>query len=264
MFHDHLERWKLTPDGEPVITNTSGLLPVRCGDVAAMLKIALIDEEKRGGQLMSWWNGNGAAPVLACDENAILMERAEGGVSLADLARHDGDDAASRIICAVLARLHAPNGPAPPTLVPLAAWFQALGPAAAARGGILRLAAATASDLLATPRDVVALHGDMHHENVLRFGARGWLAIDPKGLIGERCFDYANILCNPDQATATKPGRLARQVAVLTDAARLERRRLLAWIVAWSGLSAAFSLDDGLPAGDALRIAELAAAELNR
>jgi streptomycin 6-kinase len=40
--------------------------------------------------------------------------------------------------------------------------------------------------LLTTQREKVVLHGDMHHGNVLNFGSRGWLAIDPKGLIGER------------------------------------------------------------------------------
>jgi streptomycin 6-kinase len=66
-------------------------------------------------------------------------------------------------------------------------------------GGILRIAAETAADLLATQRDVVVLHGDMHHENILKFSSRGWLAIDPKGLVGERGFDYANIFCKPRQ-----------------------------------------------------------------
>jgi aminoglycoside/hydroxyurea antibiotic resistance kinase len=41
------------------------------------------------------------------------------------------------------------------------------------------------------------LHGDLHHGNVLDFGLRGWLAIDPKGLLGERGFDFANIFTNP-------------------------------------------------------------------
>ena len=30
--------------------------------------------------------------------------------------------------------------------------------------------AAAARDLLATPRDVVVLHGDIHHDNILDFG----------------------------------------------------------------------------------------------
>jgi type IV secretion system protein VirD4 len=37
--------------------------------------------------------------------------------------------------------------------------------------------------LLAEPRDVGVLHGDLHHDNVLDFGARGWLAIDPNDIV---------------------------------------------------------------------------------
>jgi streptomycin 6-kinase len=62
---------------------------------------------------------------------------------------------------------------------------------------------------------------------------------------------------------ATMPGRLAHRVRVVAEAARLEPRRLLAWIVAWAGLSAAFSRDDGLPPDDALEVAGLAAMELS-
>src|SRR5262245_53091606 len=74
MFDDYLKRWELMPDGEPIITRSSRLLPVRSGDLPAMLKIALIDEERIGGLLMKWWGGHGAARVMAHDENAILIE----------------------------------------------------------------------------------------------------------------------------------------------------------------------------------------------
>jgi len=60
------------------------------------------------------------------------------------------------------------------------------------------------------------------------------------------------------------PGRLSRQARVVAEAAQLERNRLLAWVVAWAGLSAAFLVDDGLPPNGALAMAELAAAQLNR
>jgi streptomycin 6-kinase len=262
MFSEYLKRWELTRDGEPIVTSASRLLPVRSGDVPAMLKIALLDEERIGGLLMQWWNGHGAARVMACDENAILMERAVNGASLSDLARNRDDDA-SRIICTVLAQLHTPRGQAPAALVALTEWFEPLRTAAEARGGLFGIAASAASDLLSSQQDIVALHGDMHHGNVLNFGPRGWLAIDPKGLIGERCFDYANIFCNPDAEMATMPGRLSRQVRVVAEVAHLERHRLLAWIMAWAGLSAAFLVDDGLSPNAALRIVELAATELN-
>src|SRR3546814_3749922 len=71
-------------------------------------------------------------------------------------------------------------------LVPLAHWFRALNPAAATHGGILARCAATARALLAESRGTGVLHGDIHHDNVLDFGPRGWLAIDPKRLVGER------------------------------------------------------------------------------
>jgi streptomycin 6-kinase len=189
------------PPGEPIITRTSRLLPVRSGSVPAMLKVALIDEERIGGLLMQWWDGHGAARVMAHDKNAILMERAVTGASLPDLARNRDDDA-SRIICTVLAQLHTPRGHPPVSLVALTEWFEPLRAAAEARGGLFRFAASTASDLLSTQQEIVVHHGDIHHRNVLNFGSRGWLAIDPKGLIGERYFDYANIFCNPDHEMA--------------------------------------------------------------
>ena len=264
MFSEHLDRWSLTRDGNAITTPTSILLPVRAGDARAMLKIAVLEEERRGGHVMRWWDGHGAARVLAYTSDAILMERAEERVCLADMAQNGLDAEASRIICAVVALLHALRAQPPPALVPLARWFEPLNSAAKTYGGMFGVAHRTALRLLAGERDIVVLHGDVHHSNILDFGARGWLAIDPKGLLGERYFDYANIFCNPDPMIATMPGRLARQSRVVAEAAQIERSRLLAWIVAWAGLSAAFAVDNSQPPADALSIAQIAAAELSR
>lgn len=260
MFDAHLARWGLIPDGAPIATHSSRLLPVRRGGVPAMLKVAHAPEERAGAWLMAWWDGNGAARVLEHEGDALLLERALGPGSLAEMARSGRDDEASRILCAAAAGLHAPRENPPPDLVPLPRWFRALQPAAAAHGGVLAHAAAAMRELLADPREGVVLHGDLHHGNVLDFGARGWLAIDPKGLVGERGFEFANLFCNPDRETAAAPGRLARQVAVVSDAAGLERGRLLKWILAYAGLSTAWSLEDGDDPGVALAVAEIAAA----
>ena len=262
MIDAYLARWGLAADGEAIFTHASALLPVLRGGVQAMLKVAMHAEERAGARLMVWWDGDGAARVLEHDGDAMLMERALGPRSLAEMARDGRDDEASRILCATAGRLHAQRDRPPPELVPLARWFQALEPAAAAHGGVLHTAAETARELLAAPREVAALHGDIHHGNVLDFGARGWLAIDPKGLVGERGFDFANLFCNPDPETATAPGRLARQADVVAASAGLERRRLLQWILAFAGLSAAWSLEDGDPPDLALAVAKLAAGEL--
>jgi streptomycin 6-kinase len=270
MFGPYLLRWNLIPDGDPMATAAAQLLPVRWNNQPAMLKLAYEEEERHGGVLMEWWDGEGAARVLARDETAILLERAMGSASLAEMARTGQDDEACRILCATAARLHAPRAKPLPELIPLAQWFQELEPAAAAHGGILVHCAAMAHALLAEPHEVSVLHGDLHHDNVLDFGERGWLAIDPKRLVGERGFDFANIFTNPDLAdparpVATLPGQFARRLQIVTEAARLERQRLLRWIVAWTGLSAAWYMSDNDPlAAIDLQVAELAAAELGR
>ncbi len=228
-----------------------------------MLKVAPGDE-KDGAPVLQWWDGDGAARVYALEDDAMLMERVEGTRSLANMARHGQDDEATRILCAATDWLHQPRNRVLPKLTTLDEWFEPLAPAAAQRGGLLAQAHATSQDLLAAPRDVVVLHGDIHHGNVLDGGARGWLAIDPKGLLGERTFDYANILRNPDEEIAKRPGRFAQQASVSAEAARVDRRRLLQWVLAFCGLSAAWIYDDGDSPGLDLAVAALAADELNR
>jgi streptomycin 6-kinase len=270
MFDSHLLKWGLVPDGDPIVTRAARLLPVLRQGEPAMLKLSFENDERLGGAVMEWWDGDGAARVLARDEHALLLERATGPASLSDMARTGQDDEACRILCLTAARLHAPRAKPLPELTPLAQWFSELAPAAKAHGGILSRCAETADALLRDQREIVVLHGDLHHDNVLDFGARGWLAIDPKHIVGERGFDFANIFTNPDLAdptrpVATEPGRFARRLDVVAEAAQLDRLRLLSWILAWTGLSAAWFLGDGDPMAEIdLHIAGLAAAEIDQ
>lgn len=258
-----LDRWGLSPDGDAFQTTytKSWLMPVRRGAAAAMLKVATSEEEIRGAQLMDWWAGDGAARVLAREDAALLLERLPATRSLADMARTGDDEGATRILCAVADRLHAPRLQGiPPGLVPLEVWLRALAPAAATHGGVLAKARKAAEALLAEPRDIAVLHGDLHHENVLDAGARGWLAIDPKGVLGERGYDYVTLLFNPDEAVAVRPGRLARQVAVVAEAARLEPARLTQWALIHAGVSYAWCLADNMFVDASRRMAEMATA----
>ncbi|MFC7782711.1 aminoglycoside phosphotransferase family protein [Legionella taurinensis] len=258
-FLPYIHHWNLLPDGDPIITQTSRLLPVLYKHQPAMLKIVTLDEEQRGGELMVWWHGQGAARILAHDQQAFLMERSMAQPSLMQLVKQGNDTEASQILCGVVKQLHtASTTQPPPRLLSLSDWFKALEPAAAKYGGVFSKALVVARSLLITPRDQVVLHGDIHHGNVLYFGNRGWLAIDPKGLIGERGFDYANLFCNPDYQTATTPNRLQNQVRVVAEASQLEPTRLLKWILAYAGLSAAWHLEDGGNPELALRVAEIA------
>lgn len=213
---------------------------------------------------MRYWNGIGAAKVLQQEGPALLLERIDNRLPLRDMVHSGQDAAASRIICQVADLLHAPRATSPPDqLLPLETWFAELAPAADKYGGILQDAQLIAHDLLRHQQEISILHGDLHHGNVLDGGPRGWLVIDPKGLWGDRAFDYANIFCNPDKKTALAPGRLAGQIAIVATAARIEPSRLLRWIIAYGGLSAAWSLNAEEDATIALRVAEIAYALLS-
>ncbi|AWN22198.1 3'-kinase [Deinococcus irradiatisoli] len=265
MFTPYLIRWELSPDGPAIHTHSSDLLPVQYQGQPAMLKVPRSDEERHGGAPMAWWDGDGAAHTYQRDTSTgvLLLERAQGPRDLTRLVHAGSDDHASQILCAVAARLHTPRRTPPPPLVSLDRWFQALTTACPPGGDILHHAASSAQALLATPREVTVLHGDLHHQNILDGEARGWLAIDPKGLLGERCFDFANIFYNPDLDLARQPGRLEHQVDVVSRAANLDPVRLLRWIVAYGGLSATWWIQEGReedarPVLDVVRIAHAA------
>ncbi|RYX85122.1 hypothetical protein EON83_07360 [bacterium] len=264
MFDEYLQKWNLAPDGGAIITHSSCLLPVRHNGAAAMLKIAIEPEERFGGALMVWWDGQGAARVLAHEGAALLMERAQGDQSLVAMSYSGYDDEATRILCGAIAELHRPRNKPLPELIPLTRWFAELFPAAQLHGGLLALCATTARELLEHPQEECVLHGDIHHQNILDFGERGWLAIDPKRLWGERAFDYANLFCNPDKSVGYDRNLFLRRLDIVTEAAGFERKRLLQWILAWSGLSAAWMLGDGQSNEFDLSIAELASDELAR
>jgi streptomycin 6-kinase len=248
-----IAQWRLTPDGPAFSTASSVLQPVLFEGCEAFLKVATVDEERAGGRLMVWWAGRGAAEVLTADGDALVIARATGSRALARMAgaSAEGDDAAARILCRAGLRLHAvADRPVPLGLVGLEGWFGELFAHAAehpdAYDGFYAAAAGVARELLADPTGSAVLHGDLHHGNVLDFGADGWLAIDPKHVVGDPGFDFANILCNPSASVALAPGRFERQLAVIADETGIERDRMLRWAVAWTGLSSCWLERSGL------------------
>jgi len=245
---DHyLRAWGLEPAGQLAETPTSWLLPVRHVEAPAMLKLLKpTSDEHASAALLRYFAGIGAVRLLAADENAVLMERADSDPSLTAIACGGNDEAAAAILADCVAQLHAPRTDAPPTgLTSLHRWFDALFPHAT-RTPLLARCAAVARRLLATECETTVLHGDLHHDNVLP-SPRGWLAIDPKGLIGERTYEVANLLCNPQPHgdIVHRADRMLRVATLYAERLNLDRQRVLGFGLAHAGLSAAWSLEDG-------------------
>lgn len=233
-------RWHVRATSEVMHTPSSDLLFGDVAGVPVVLKVPRVEEEARGAALLAHWSGRGGAPVLRHDRRAVLMARARGTRDLGAWSEAGQDEAATEMLATTTALLHGAPKPDAATapLMPLETWFSSL-LHSDTDDPLLRAAAPIAAELLrSTPgSEVVALHGDIHHGNVLDFGDR-FAAIDPKGLLGHRAFDYANLLCNPSEPTALR--YLQPRLAMIGRLARLERAVLAAWTVAWCGLSLAW------------------------
>jgi streptomycin 6-kinase len=86
----------------------------------------------------------------------------------------------------------------------------------------------------ASGEDAVLLHQDLHGGNILR-SERGWLAIDPKPLVGERAFDVASLLRDRRDDLARDPDpatRVRRRVDFYSERLQLDRERVRGWGIA--------------------------------
>lgn len=251
-----LERWSLHTPSPVAETATSHIFRVVRGNglVAALklLKPQANGDEARGGALLAWYAGHGAADVYAMDDDAVLL-RWLGGGTLGDLARSGHDAMATGIFCDVAEKLHAPRLGALPELTPLRQRFDGLfttrrilWPRPAAE--LLPRAIGIAYRQLDSDIAPIPLHGDLHHDNILRDG-EAWYVIDPKGLIGDPAYDYANSFLNPERADAMviDAVRIARHVTAIAERTGIARKHLLAWAVSHAALSGAWDIEDGNP-----------------
>ena len=210
-------------------------------------------------------DGHGCVRLI-CHGGAWQMLEDAGDATLRDHMVRVGDDEATRIAAGALAALQAtaPRSGAE-GLMPLEEQFRSLFTRARSDGGIFGEAAETASRLFAQSTESVPLHGDLHHENILR-GPRGWLAIDAKGLLGDPAYDAANLFHNPvESPMRADPERASRMATILSEKLGHARECLLDWGFAHSCLSAAWHLEDSngneaersLAVAHALKVARL-------
>ncbi len=237
--------YTVTHDNEPVILK--------------LLAAAEVDEQ-RGAAALRTFDGHGAVRLLRYDDGAQLMEYAAGEILVA-LVERGADEDATRIIAQVIKQLHSvPQDVPHDGLISLERWFNALMERAAQdrQAGIASIyvrGAALAARLLTEPQQIRVLHGDIQHYNI-RNSARGWLAFDPKGVVGERTYDCANTLCNPVMPELVhNETRLLNNAAILADALDIELWRVLAFTYAYACLNAGWwtKLGDREEAQDIIR-----------
>ncbi|AYM56951.1 aminoglycoside phosphotransferase family protein [Agrobacterium fabrum] len=220
--------------------------------IAKVLKKKVLKDSLRGADFIAWRAGIGCVELLDQSDNILLMEHA-GTETLRDLLFRDGnDDATTEIAAEVLLGYHQPSEQSPPSsLLTLPLYFESLFRKAEQdrHDGVdspFVEAARLAQTLIDQQRDIKPLHGDLHHENIMH-SDRGWIIIDPAGLIGDAALDVANMFSNPlDRFDLTRSeARIASMAAIFSKALQRDERLLLQYAFAYGCLSATWHEEDG-------------------
>lgn len=248
-------RWNLTI--LPPFPNLSYnyVAPARRADGAtAVLKVGVPHPELRTEiAALYMYDGHGMARLLESDatRGALLLEHLAPGTPLTSKA----DDAEATTIAAqVMRQLWRPI-PADhpfPTVATWAAGLSRLREHYAGGSGplpedLVVLAETLFAELLASQGPAVLLHGDLHHDNILAAGEHRWLAIDPKGLVGEAEYEVGALLRNPlpQLLAQSHPERvMAHRVAILASELSFDRQRIVNWGIAQAILSAWWTIED--------------------
>jgi len=93
----------------------------------------------------------------------------------------------------------------------------------------------------------VVLHGDLHYGNVLSSDREGWVAIDPKGVTGEPCYEVGDLFRNriDELYQTSSPAQAMRwRIEALADLTGFDRERIRLWALAQAVLSEVWSADD--------------------
>jgi streptomycin 6-kinase len=218
--------------------------------VLKQLKPGVGDEELRGSALLAWYAGQGAATVFDAADGILFMEWLDGK-TLGDAARAGHDEEATVAIATLVKELHQPREADPPPLEPLRLRYRTLFEMKPSRWpgksrDLLARAVGIAHGLFDKPAPSLPLHGDLHHDNIVA-SPRGWLAIDPKGLIGDPAYEVANVFQNPERGEklVIDPRRIARLADTFAERLGYSRKRILAYAATHAALSATWHIDAG-------------------
>ncbi len=232
------------------------------------------------------YNGHGACRLLDADadKGMLLLERLHPGRMLSTMM---DDEHATRIAADVMSQLwksssdfsrYKTTTPAPAggagevvttDFIQLKDWFDGFkrlrqqfnGGTGPMPEKLVETAETLSQELLAENKDETLLHGDFHHFNVLE-SERGWLAIDPKGVIGPRGYELGPFLINPNDRFlngGNPRAQTEKRIAILSEMLGMERERIRNWGICHAVLSAWWSIEDNDPDGGeySLRCAEI-------
>jgi streptomycin 6-kinase len=232
-------------------TGTSLLAFGSRGHKAVVLKVVKHPgDEWESGEIVAAFNGKGVVRIFEYASGALLLERLTPATPLVWSVREERDDEATDALAGVIDRMRGTEPPA--RCMTVRQWGEAFdrylmrGDRQIPRD-LVHQALAQYQRLCASQPRVQLLHGDLHHYNVLWDSARGWIAVDPKGVSGEIEYEVGAALRNPIemQDFVSSPQRLQNGVERFSSRLGLDAERVLDWGFAQAVLSAIWEVEDG-------------------
>ncbi|HET8913975.1 MAG TPA: aminoglycoside phosphotransferase family protein [Ktedonobacteraceae bacterium] len=274
LLEECAERWqlKLLPPFENLSFHYVAPAERADGTSVILKTCSLTDEFEHGLAALRIFNGRGIARLLEFDEEqkVMLLERLQPGNMLASLVPEQ-DEQATSILAGIMRQLWrpVPAGSTFPTVEQLGQGLTQLRAYYAGGYGpfpphLVDEAMDLFATLSASAPQIMLLHGDLQHHNILRSGDT-WLAIDPKGVVGDPGYEVGASFYNPMPRILEVPNlkqMLARRVAQLSEELGMERARIRGWALAQCVLNAWWSVvvNEKLsmnPPGGILRCAEI-------
>lgn len=214
---------------------------------AVILKLGLdIDGFKREAAALMAFSGFGVVEVLIENNGLLLLECAVPGVSLKSYFP-EKDDEAINITANVIKRLHKAPIPSTHAFPHVKDWLAVLDSDLKIPAQTLQKARELRDQLLKTAAPDILLHGDLHHDNILKNG-NDWVAIDPKGVIGEPAYEVAAFIRNPIPELlnhADAPNIIHNRVTRFAELLELPSQRILEWCFVQAVLSWVWAIEDG-------------------
>jgi streptomycin 6-kinase len=103
------------------------------------------------------------------------------------------------------------------------------------------------AELNSSPAPKTLLHGDFHHENILSASRENFLAIDPKGIVGDIGYDLSVFLINHAnwlKGETDLPEKLKLAIQKFSEAFQIAPQNLRKWVFAHSVLSAWWTFEE--------------------
>jgi streptomycin 6-kinase len=219
-----------------------------------IVKTGLTNEFPAQPEALQHFAGHGMVQMLGYDPlNAVmLLERLKPGISLRSIK---DDKAAIAAAIEVMRKLRRPLAPEHYPFPTVSDWGKGFARLRKQFGGgigpcppaIFDIGERLYTELCESMTEHVLLHGDLHQDNILSAEREPWLAVDPKGVIGEPAYETGPLLRNfwPDILSVPNPKSvMKRRVDQLAAELDFERERVYSWGLARAALSILWGIED--------------------